>query len=499
ADLDGRQASAPAWAPGGPMPQEGCGGADAREGETPWPSPRLEAREGIGEAELKGRAPGRCRILRRPMIHLTYAQRTEDLLDVLARDLEANGRGRHPLDPVRLVLPDRNLEAWLKQGLARRMGIAANLQVLYLGRLVGGLLEAAGLPPLLDGDAIFDVLLSIFLEPETLDREELAPVRRYLFAAGAEESALARRRHQLARRLSHLYEEYGYARPAMLQRWERALWLLSLERRPDRISLPALLDRLHELPAPEDPVYLFGISHVAHAFHRILARLAEGGGLHVYTLNPCKEYWEDLPTVREARRDPLREDDPFGLTGGGETPPLALWGRPGRENIRLLNELSNCDFREAFTEPPVRSLLHQVQADILHREPERSAPAPHFDFAGDRSIEVLAAPGIRREAEAIAARIWELVSEDPSLRFNEIAVAVAGRDPGLHFSHLQAAFEESYEIPYSLTDVSLVDSSEVGQAVGMLLDLLQGRFEREPMLRFLTHPCVRARFPEADP
>lgn len=451
------------------------------------------------------------------MIHLTYAQRTEDLLDVLARDLEANGRGRHPLDPVRLVLPDRNLEAWLKQGLARRMGIAANLQVLYLGRLVGGLLEAAGLPPLLDGDAIFDVLLSIFLEPETLDREELAPVRRYLFAAGAEESALARRRHQLARRLSHLYEEYGYARPAMLQRWEReptaggseverwqrALWLLSLERRPDRISLPALLDRLHELPAPEDPVYLFGISHVAHAFHRILARLAEGGELFVYTLNPCKEFWEDLPTVREARRGlrVLEEADPYGLSGGGETPPLSLWGRPGRENIRLLNELSGCDFREAFSEPPPppRTLLSQIQADILERHPERTAPDPSFNFAGDRSIEVIEAPGIRREAEAVARRIWELVSEDDSLRFNEIGVAVAAREPELHFSHLVAAFEESFDIPYSLTDVRLSEQSEVARAVGMLLDLLDSRFERARMLGFLTHPCVASRFPEVDP
>src|SRR5690606_41325460 len=141
---------------------------------------------------------GRWPVPRRPLIHLTYAQRTEDLLDVLARDLEANGRGRHPLDPVRLVLPDRNLEAWLKQGLARRMGIAANLQVLYLERLVGGLLEAAGLPPLLDGDAIFDVLLSLLLEPETLDRDKLAPVRRYLLAAGAEESAPGRPPHPLA-------------------------------------------------------------------------------------------------------------------------------------------------------------------------------------------------------------------------------------------------------------------------------------------------------------
>lgn len=445
------------------------------------------------------------------MIHLTYSNRTEDLLDALAEDLRRLGADRHPLDPVRLVLPDRNLEAWVKQGLAQRLGIAANLDVLLLRRFVAGLVEGAGLGPLFDGRAIYDGLVELFLDEDVLAQKGLGEVRAYLFAAGGAEAAVARRRHQLARRLAVLFEEYSYSRPDMLGRWEagdaasgmeawqRALWLELRRRKPDFLALHALLDRLDEIPLPPDPIHVFGISHVAHAFHRILARLAEGGGLYVYTLNPCKEYWEDLPTIREARRLRGSEDDPFGLTGGGETPALALWGRPGRENIRLLDELSQCDFRARFSEPPVRCLLHQVQDDILRREPERTEPTRDFDFTGDKSIEVLAAPGLRREAEAIAARIWELVREDPSLRFNEIAVAVAARDPRLHFSHLQAAFEESYGIPYSLTDVSLLERSEVGEAVGMLLDLLGSRFERAPMVRFLTHPCVRARFPEADP
>lgn len=444
------------------------------------------------------------------MIRLTYSHRTEDLLDALAVDLARERATSHPLEPLRLVLPDRNLEAWVKQGLARRLGIAANLEVHYLQRFVAGLVEGAGLPPLLDGPAIYDGLLALFLDEDFLALDDVAPVRSYLWAGGEAEASLARRRHQLAHRLSLLFEEYGYSRPAMIARWEggasveaeeawqRALWRELRGRREGYSSLATVLDRLAEIEAPTEPLHLFGISHVAHAFHRILARLAEDGALHVYTLNPCKEFWEDLPTVREARRL-LEEEDPFGLTGGGETPPLALWGRPGRENIRLLNELSACDFREAFTERPARTLLELVQEDILHRRPERTEPAADFDFAEDRSIEVIEAPGIRREAEAIAARIWELVAEDPSLRFNEIAVAVAGRDPALHFSHLMAAFEESYDIPYSLTDVSLLERSEVGQAVGMLLDLLGSRFEREPMLRFLTHPCVRARFPDADP
>ena len=59
-----------------------------------------------------------------------------------------------------------------------------------------------------------------------------------------------------------------------------------------------------------------------------------------------------------------------------ENPFLQAWGRPGRENIRLLNEWKEWQFDEHFTdplesssEPP--SMLRQIQHDILVREPRR--------------------------------------------------------------------------------------------------------------------------------
>ena len=36
----------------------------------------------------------------------------------------------------------------------------------------------------------------------------------------------------------------------------------------------------------------------------------------------------------------LEGEDPFDLKAPGDTPPLVLWGRPGRENVRLLDQLS---------------------------------------------------------------------------------------------------------------------------------------------------------------
>jgi len=484
------------------------------------------------------------------MIHLTYSNRTEALLDSLAADLSAaREQGRSPFERVRIVVPNRNVETWLKHGLARRMGIAANLEILLLRRFVGGLLqhglrgEEARLR-LVDGAILQDLLLSLLLDEDYLRRDEVARVRSYLHAAGEARDAVDLRRLQLATELSRLFEEYGFSRPELLnawprepllektpfaetEAWQRRLWIdlfgaggLAERRGGERlVHLPAILDRLRDLELGDGgATYLFGVSYFASAFHRLLARIGERSALHVYTLNPCMEFWEDVEDGHAARKrlsqreGPMGDDilfkgeDPFGLLKE-DTPALSLWGRPGRENIRLLNALTDCDFRAAFEELEGRpTLLRQLQQDILVREPRRSGPDPFFDFVGDTSVRILPAPGLRRECETIAEEIWHLVHRDAQgrdgrepLRFNEIAVLIAGSDPQAYFTHLAAVFEETYGIPFNRTGSTFAAESRIAEAIELLLALPKGGFSRPEMLAFLTHPNVLAAYPDADP
>lgn len=480
-------------------------------------------------------------------MQLTYSNRTEALLDALANDLAAaKAKGRSPFEPVRIVVPNRNVETWLKHGLARRLGIAANLEVHLLRRFVGELLrkgmrgaEAEG-GRLVDGPLLNDLVLSLLLDDSYLSQEGLSRVRSYLYAAGDAPDPVDLRRVQLASELSRLFDEYGFSRPEMLaawrhetllggtpyaetEEWQRRIWLdlfgeggLAARRSEESgerlILLPQVLERLRELQLGDGaPTYLFGVSYFASAFHRILAALAAQAELHVYTLNPCMEFWEDVETRRSQRRHGedllFLEPDPFGLESGDDTPALTLWGRPGRENIRFLNALTDCDFREVFLEPSAGapSLLAQLQRDILVREPRRKKPAKSFDFAEDRSVQILACPGVRRECETIAAQIWSLVHEDAAqgegepLRFNDIAVLVAGSDPQTYFTQLAAVFEETYQIPFNRSGSSFGAESRIAEAIELFLALPFGSFSRSEVLGFATHPNVIAAFPETDP
>ena len=70
------------------------------------------------------------------MLRLVYSSHTEQLLDTLVADVNAYRRERGPLEPVHLVLPNRNVETYVRFGLAQATGIAANLEVHFLRRFV---------------------------------------------------------------------------------------------------------------------------------------------------------------------------------------------------------------------------------------------------------------------------------------------------------------------------------------------------------------------------
>ncbi len=433
------------------------------------------------------------------MIRLTYSNRAEALVERLAEALDAFRQSHGPLDAPVVVIPSRQVGLFVKRALACRDGIAANLDLLSLGQFIERV--AGGRPGgrrLAGAEAIFGALLGALLDEAALAGPRLRPVRTYL--SGPSPEGRDRRRFQLARELSRLFEEYAYTRPDMLAAWARGeaalagteaaadeVWQRELFRLAFGAGGPLAAGAgaigLHELlraPLYAGPeVHLFGLTHAGDLVHRLLARIAERTTVHVYSLNPCGEFWEDA-------------GEP------GDTPPLVLWGRPGREDVRRLSELTGHDFTEDFEDPAAgaTTLLRQIQRDILRREPERTAPDPAFDFAADRSLRLLSCPNPRREAEAIASEIGALVRDEP-ISFSDIAVLVAGPEPEDYLRHLAAAFDEpGFSIPHALDAPA---PGPMAQAAALLLGLPGGRFTRAELLEAVTHPAVLGRFPGVDP
>ena len=483
------------------------------------------------------------------MIHVHYSNRTEELLAALVRNLRREGAASArpfgaAFDPVRLVVPNRNVETYLKLGLAQARGIAANIDMRFLRDLLARIAEEA-----VPGARVVDLLqveghlLSLLHDQAFLARPLLNPVQEYLLAAGPAPAAVDRRRCQLAAEVAKLFDEYAGSRPELLaswsagrtaygevpvaggiEAWQAELWravfadggLVAQRSARDGVTWRALADLLREaegrgLRPSERALHVFGVSYMARGYHRMLAALGRAFEVRVYTLNPCREFWEDLETVGEARRRLKKEKgtlfpprlqarqlalggDPLGLAEEGENLALRLWGRPGRENVRLLNQLTDGDFEGRFAAAGAGTLLGTLQDDILDRV-ARAAPDPAL--RADGSLTVLRCPGLRRELEVVAAEIWRLVRADPTLRFNDIAVVVPEASKDAYLPQVGAVFGEAHELPHNVADLPLSGGHRLGEAAELLLALPTGSFTRRELLPLLIHPSILGRFPEA--
>ena len=386
------------------------------------------------------------------MIRFCCSNRLEALVEALAGTV---GAGRTSLfDPVNLVVPNTLVEGFVKQGLARRLGIAANVETRFLRgflrQVAADSAPGATGTTIVDRDLIEGALLGLFHDLAWLNGADLGPVRDYL--QGADGDALDRKRVQLAAELAALFDEYAFSRPEMLaawregalvpeadqalQRWQRALWLAlhgtrGLFAAKGMVTLPEFFAKTpaEELRPPR-AVHLFGISYVARLYGSIFETLAQATDLHVYTLSPNNE----------AR-----------ASGPGDS-PLDSWARPGRDNVQLLTHLAGGEVDARFVAPPSGARaprLATFQAAVL----ERRAVSPRSAGSDDDSLTVVPAADPRRELETIAAEIWSRMRADETLTFADFAVVVPAASAPVYLPLAQAVFEAASRLPHTIVDL----------------------------------------------
>jgi exodeoxyribonuclease V gamma subunit len=482
------------------------------------------------------------------MIRLHYSNRLENLIAPLAAAV-ADHQKRDPLERISIVVPNRVVEQFVRHRLAEAIGVAANLEFPFLRSYLAKVLQSTDKNlKILEADELQLVLFECLRSPSHGDDADLKPVRDYIHGGSKTDADIELRTLLLAAQLARLFREYSISRRRMIgkwraarrsdidamsetERWQRHLWQLVFDShgrvreewlRIRETRLMLLPDAFEAVEARQlkasmpDTLHVFGASYAGNAYADIFAQLGALGDIRIYALNPCREFWEDLDTSRRdalagwAHRndkvgDQLAEsEDPFSLNGLSDPPALRLWGRPGREYIRLLNEVSQCDFAPLFSDPvsnesETPTVLEQLQQSILDREPERAQVENVNGKPPEPRITFLACPGIRREAEIVANEIWSLIRSNETLaaegkaerlRFHEIAVLLPDSAVDDYVAQIDSVFRKQHRIPIDLVSRSIAGASRVAEAVDLLLQLPSGRFSRAEMIRLLTHPAL---------
>ncbi|MBE7926361.1 exodeoxyribonuclease V subunit gamma [Pseudomonas saudiphocaensis] len=413
-----------------------------------------------------------------------------------------------PFAPALVVVPSQGMGRWLTLELARKQGIAMQLETQLPARFVwdlsravlGQLPEQSAFAPQTLTWRLYDWLC----EPANL---ELAP-RLAQYLDGGDE----RRRLSLAAKIADTFDQYLLYRDDWLAAWERGetldlgpdegwqalLWHeLTKDGHPHRARLLGdLLQRLYgdeALPGLPERLLVFGISSLPPHHLRVLDGLARHIDVVVCALNPSREAWGDIRDIRELARQPDSGVDDWYLDVGH--PLLASLGKQGRDFFDALFSLEGQEFGLYSADEDLRdeSLLRALQNDILRLHTRH--PDERMQLAdGDRSLEMHIAHSPLREVEILHDQLLARFATDPSLSPGQVVVLTP--DIERYAPFIEAVFaprEGVPRIPYSLADRSLRAEVPLIEAFLELLMLAQSRFAAEEVLAWLEQPAIARR------
>lgn len=442
------------------------------------------------------------------MLEVYHSNRLEALLDELTGVVAA------PLADVfqseTIVLQNQGMARWVAQQLAQRIGISARLAFPLPASFLWQVLDA-WLPDAPDA-TLFEKGALLWrvhkLLPDLLSKPAFASLERYLCD---DKSGL--KIFQLSQRIADLFDQYLVFRPDLVLDWERGtaedwqavLWraLCADGEHAHRARLLAELERAMERGGPRpgalpERVSLFGLSALAPVYVRVLGVLTRHVPVHLFFLNPCREYWSDLADERgqarrraKARRAGL--PDPTGLLDLGN-PLLASFGHAGQVYLDQLLELGGVD-HDCFVSPGGDCLLHQVQRDLLDLVDPRDVGEQGVVVPGDPSIQLHSTHSPLREVQVLHDHLLHLFERLDGLDPRDIIVMAPDIDR--YAPYVEAVFgaaDAQMRIPWSVADRRVAAEQPVLGALMLLLGLPRSRFEASELLSLLEVAAVRRRF-----
>jgi exodeoxyribonuclease V gamma subunit len=443
------------------------------------------------------------------VLHLHFSNRFEPLADQLARRLDEQAKARSPFEPDEIIVPSAAITRRLIIELARRQGICANVNFSYLARWLWQ--RTGHLLPALPASAHFDADVFAWRILAAFDDRAWADAQPRLSAWLRHADPVMR--HELAVRVAGLFEQYLTYRPEWLeswfrgttvalpdadqgarldQQWQAALWRrLAAETASDgRHPILALLDLLDArgiglagtgaLPAG---AHVFCLPTMPPVHLELLRRLGRHADLHVYALNPSREFWFD--TV--ARAEPGPDD------GGNRL--LAAWGQQTQSALSLLLEASAEGVHEDadFTRADPGSVLGALQNAIL--DFAELAPGSLAPLARDRSMEVHVCHSLTRELEVLHDRLLSLMAGPNPPQPSDILVVTPDLDAAAPL--VDAIFgtaPRERQLPYAISGRARAQVNAPARALLDALALVASRFAVNDVFGLLQQPVVARRF-----
>lgn len=430
-------------------------------------------------------------------LKILYSDRIEDLAEKLVAELKAERAAKGPFEFLKVAVANPNLGNWLKMKvLAKVPELSAGVEMPFLDEVLAERVKAsyAGGLELVSGRDypafVLDALMNRW-------RKEFVPFRKYVkeeHDAGDETTPLAivsqreaRKAIQLAERLAQLldvYEATGHLGLLAekqdvneVYRGEQALAETlfghgeekGLLADKGRISLRQMFETVKGEPRAGDAetLVLFGQTSLTDLQIRILEWLTQTTKITWFFPGRFEKTDNDLP--------------------------LSAWHK-ATEKTRASIEatfgdclaVASCD-----KDTKDETVLSALRRGMAVATPEKTRKQ-------DASVQIVGAPGIRREIEmvynAILGAVWKEnkdgkpVAKD-KMSFSDIAVLVP--DMPKYRPMIEAVFVGRGQIPYALVDTTAQDHSSFLDGFLALMNIARYGLSRKRVFDVLENPCVQ--------
>ena len=457
--------------------------------------------------------------------HLFFSNNIETLARAFAREIAE----RHDeFEPCTIIVPNPYLQKWLQLQTAGCNGIAINLNFRFLDEGLWEILNTintdAEKPLMIEQK---DIQLMLYHSIVSLDssNRRVKPLTEYLFNAGKiKKTDYDHKVWQLSSRLARYFIEYELYREEMIQKWmlgklqyntemesmQQYLYRMIFQDGGYRdfidknwLTLPQYWNRNFPIITTRTSrtLYLFGKSQLSPFHTKLIYELGKYLDIFLYQVNPCSEFWEDVTTphedrwkrIRSIKIDESMEGDSLSFSEN-ENLLLKLWGKTGRETIKLLSMLEEAGSKELnFTSewlfPELDgteiNTIRTVQDQILRRTTWMESPKK---IKQDTAIQIASSPEIYREAETVYNSILFNLEHDNELNMTDIAIMVP--DMALYGPVIQSVFSrDPKRLSYSMIDSTAAIDSLFGRAIRSILEIASGSFTRKEIFDLVYNPC----------
>ncbi len=484
--------------------------------------------------------------------HSNHLDILKDLLIHLMQSAPLND----PFTTEQIVIQSQGMEQWLKQEIAKKLAITANIAFPYPSSFIWRQYSCllASIPssnPLTREKMRWKIMR---LLPAELGKPEFASLKYYL--QGDNNSI---KRFQLAEKIADIYDQYLVFRPqwildweqgmdqaASSQPWQPILWrklISSMTHHCHRASVfnqfegllshndrNGEMDKCIDVSLLPERIFIFGMSAIPPQYLRALELLSQYTPVHLFFHNPSSQYWIDLVdkkiqakhTLASITRQRISRDQYGAFVVTGENQPLiednsnntllASMGQLGQDfykqllslQVREIEAFASHDNTVNSRDPETRenlscgTLLAQIQEDILLlREPSADKLLlPETDRVVP-SLSFQSCHSPVREIEILHDQLLHRFSMCKELTPKDIVVMIPAIDD--YSSYIQAVFErfdknDKRYIPFSISDRSIIRENPVFSSFLQLLRLPQSRCTANELFSILEVPAVLKKF-----